>query len=239
MKGVTGSIVVSLLLTGTARAQEFEVPDVALPRLPERASAVDAFVPHGWAIESRLDGAVDADARPDVILLLRDRDPRNIVHNDGLGVDELDTNPRLIVVLAAEAGGYRRLAQSEQVIRRNTNPVLSDPLEEGGLSLEHRVLSITSGFFSSAGSWTMGSTTHRFRWQDGCMRLIGVDEHNVQRNTGAITKLSANLLTGRVIRTEGSIEDDRTTVRRDVLERRTPICFEDASDGYFANAPST
>ena len=71
------------------------------------------------------------------------------------------------------------------------------------------------------------------------MRLIGVDEHNVQRNTGAISELSANLLTGRVIRTEGSIEDDRTTVRRDVLERRAPICFEDASDGYFADAPST
>jgi hypothetical protein len=229
----------AMLLAGVASGQELEVPDVAVPRLPERAAAVHAFVPKGWAIESRLDGPVDDDARPDVILLLRDRDPRNVVHNDGLGVDELDTNPRLVVVLGAEAGGYRRLAASDQVIRRNTNPVLSDPLEEGGLSLEHRVLAITSGFFSSAGSWTMGHATHKFRWQDGCMRLIGVDESDVQRNTGATTDLSANLLTGRVIRTEGSIEDDRTTVHRETFSRRKPICFEDAVDGYFEDAPST
>jgi hypothetical protein len=216
-----------------------EVPEVATPPLPQRAATVDAFVPEGWAIETRLDGPVDADSRPDVILLLRDRDPHNVVHNDGLGVDELDTNPRLLVVLAAEAAGYRRLAQSDQVIRRNQLPEISDPLEEGGLSLEHRALSVTSGFFSSAGSWTMGHTTHKFRWQDGCMRLIGVDESDIQRNTGQTTDVSTNLLTGRVIRMDGSIEDARSTVRRDVFKQRRPICVDDAIDGEFEGVPST
>ncbi|WP_133477443.1 hypothetical protein [Cognatilysobacter segetis] len=215
------------------------MPDVVAPRLPSRAASVEAFVPRGWAIETRLDGPVDNDARPDVVLLLRDRDPKNIVRNAGLGVDRLDTNPRLLVVLAAEAGGYRRLAQSDQVIRRNTNPVLSDPLEEGGLSLERRVLSVTSGFFSSAGSWSMGSTTHKFRWQDGCMRLIGIDERDIQRNTGATTDVSVNLLTGKVIRKSGSIENDRTNVHRGTFKRRARLCFEDARDGDFPDVPST
>lgn len=229
-----------LLAAGRLVASEPVIPDVAVPALPLRAGTVEAFVPAGWAIESRLDGAVDTDALADVVLLLRNRDPANIVRNDGLGVDTLDTNPRLLVVLAAEAGGgFRRLALSDQVVRRNTRPEWSDPLEEGGLALERRVLSVTTGFFSSAGSWSMGHTTHRFRWQDGCMRLIGYDDSSLRRNTGETTDVSVNLLTRRTTRTVGSIEHDRTATTRGVLERRAPICLEDAADGRFEDLPGT
>jgi len=222
------------VLTAPLAAQDLAIPEVAMPSLPVRAASVDAFVPPGWTVEARLDGAVDTDARPDVVLLLRDGDPANVVHNDGLGVDTLDTNPRLLVVLAAEAdGGYRRLAQSDQAIRRNTRPEISDPLEEGGLSLERRVLSITTGFFSSAGSWSMGHTTHKFRWQDGCMRLIGYDDSSVQRNTGETTDISVNLLTRRMTRTLGNIEDERTTVRRGTFAHTETLCLDDAVDGGF------
>ncbi|MGY3264170.1 hypothetical protein [Lysobacter sp. HA35] len=229
------SLASALLIAGAAGAEERElvIPDVATPTLPAKASTVRAFVPAGWTIESRLDGPIDADAKADAVLLLHNADPRNVLHNDGFGVQELDTNPRLLVVLVADpAGGWRRVAQSDRLIRRNDTPTLDDPLEEGGIELKNRVLDVTVGFFANAGSWTMSHTSYKFRWQDGCMRMIGFDENSVQRNSGEMTDVSVNLLTNKASRTVGSIEDDRTHIRRYTLKSRAPVCLETVNDEF-------
>lgn len=217
----------------SAPAQALMIPEVAIPRLPSQAARPEAFVPTGWRIESRLDGAVDADARADVVLLLRADDARNVVDNDGLGPPRLDTNPRLLAVLRHEGpAGYRLLVQDARLIPRHENPVTSDPLEEGGLSLARRVLKVTLGSFASAGSWSMGSTTYAFRLQDGCMRLIGYDSRSVHRASGEIDEASVNLLTGRAILREGSIESDASRERRATTSRRGVVCLQEVGDGF-------
>lgn len=222
----------ALLLAASAiDAQELVVPDVATPQLPMHAGAVSDFVPRGWTIETRFDGPVDSDGKPDVVLLLRDADPRNVLHNEGLGVGELDTNPRMLVVLAADlAGGFRRLAQSDTLIRRNDTPTLEDALEEGGgISLTDRKLTVSVGFFANAGSWTMSTTRYTFRWQDGCMRLIGYDEQATQRNSGDITNTSVNLLTGSRTLKSGNIANDHDRVRHQRAKPVAPVCLEAVS----------
>lgn len=227
-----------LAAASAVQAQELDIPDVPTPRLPQRAAAVDAFVPKGWTVEARHDGPVDGDATPDVVLLLHDADPRNVLHNDGLGQPELDTNPRLLVVLLADpAGGWRRVAQSDRLIRRNDTPTLEDAFEEGGIALDHRVLAVSVGFFANAGSWATGRSTYKFRWQDGCMRLIGFDAYEMQRNSGQTTDTRVNLLTKRATRAVGSIEDDRTHVRRYTLKARAPLCLEAVDDEFDPGLP--
>ena len=222
-----------LLPAAPARAQELVVPEVATPTLPLHARAIADFVPAGWKIETRLDGRIDTDARPDAVLLLRDADPRNVLHNEGLGASELDTNPRLLVVLAADpAGGFRRLAQSSALIRRNDTPTLEDVMEEGGLSLTDRKLTVSVGFFANAGSWTMSTTRYTFRWQDGCMRLIGYDEQATQRNSGDITNTSVNLLTGSRTLKTGNIANDHDRVRHQRGKPVAPVCLEAVSDEF-------
>lgn len=213
-------------------AAELAIPEVATPAIPARAATPEGFVPRGWRIESRVDGAVDGDARPDAVLLLRDADPRNVVQNDDLGVQELDTNPRVLLVLAADADGWRRIAMSDRLIRRNDMPTLSDPFEEGELSLDRRVLAVTVGFFANAGSWTASHTTYRFRWQDGCMRLIGFDDNAMHRGSGETTDTSVNLLTRKATRTVGNIQFDGTVVHRHALRPQAPVCLE-AVDAEF------
>ncbi|MGY4515531.1 hypothetical protein [Lysobacter sp. HA18] len=237
---IVTSLASTLLIAGTAGAQERElvIPDVGTPTLPAKAPTVQGFVPAGWTIESRLDGPIDADAKADAVLLLHNADPRNVLHNDGFGVQELDTNPRLLVVLVADpAGGWRRVAQSDRLIRRNDNPTREDPLEEGSVSLDKRVLAVTVGFFANMGSWSTSRTTYKFRWQDGCMRMVGFDEDSVQRNSGETTDVSVNLLTNKASRTVGSIEDDRTHVRRYTLKSRAPVCLETVNDEFDPGVP--
>jgi hypothetical protein len=138
----------------------------------------------------------------------------------------------VLLVLAAEPGGWRRVALSDRLIRRNDIPTLSDPFEEGELSLDHRVLAVTVGFFANAGSWTASHTTYRFRWQDGCMRLIGFDENAMHRGSGETTDTSVNLLTRKATRTLGNIQEEGSSTRRYALKPRAPVCLE-AVDAEF------
>lgn len=228
-----------LAAVGTAGAQELEIPEVPTPRLPEHAATVEAFVPKGWTVEERLTGPVDADAKPDVVLLLRDADPRNVLHNEGLGVPQLDTNPRVLLVLLADpAGGWRRVAQSDTVIRRNDMPTLSDAYEDGGLTLDKRVLGVTVGFFANAGSWTASHTTYKFRWQDGCMRLIGFDESVLNRGSGETTDTSVNLLTRKATRAVGNMEVDGSVQHRYALKPRPPVCLKAVNDEFDPGIPA-
>lgn len=228
--------ILALLLALAAPAAgggELRIPEVEIPVLPGQGASVHAFVPAGWRIESRLDGRVDDDTHADVVLLLRADDARDVIGNEGLGIARLDTNPRMLVVLRAyPPSGYRLLAQDGRLIPRNENPVMSDPLEDGGLSLAKRVLKVTLASFASAGSWSMGTTAFAFRHQDGCMRLIGYDARSVHRGSGAVEETSVNLLTGRAILREGSVESDASRERRTSTTRRGVVCLQDVGDGF-------
>ena len=83
------------------------VPPVTYPALARHASTAEAFVPAGWRIESQKSGDLNGDGRSDVVLVLRDADPHNVVDaRERGGPQNYDTNPRIIVVaFAAAAGG--------------------------------------------------------------------------------------------------------------------------------------
>lgn len=223
-----------LLLTAlAASAQELRIPPVDYPVLPARATTADGFLPSGWRIEEQLSGDLNGDQRDDLVLVLRQQDPRNIVEHDGFGISPLDSNPRMLAIaFAGPAGGYTLAAQNHTLITRHEAPNLSDVFEDGpGVSIVRGTLRTTLFFFSNAGSWSTGSASFTFRWQDGAFALIGYDTSSMMRNSGHTESLSINYATRRVRYTEGSIDSDEDSVRWETLTSPRRWTLDTVGDG--------
>lgn len=217
MHGATLAILGGLFLPTATAAQEPEIPPVRYPVLPAAAARAEGFVPAGWAIERRAQGDLNGDGVADLALVLRSRDPRNIIRHDDLGENPFDTNPRILAVaLATPRGqGYRLAVQNHSLIGRRDNSAQLDPFgeEDGRLAIERGTLRLSLHLFMSAGGWTMANYHYTFRWQGNALRLVGYDSNSVQRNSGEAETLSVNYLTRRVRTATGSIESEAQRVR--------------------------
>jgi hypothetical protein len=216
-----------LLASGVAAAQE--LPPVTYPRLPADAATAQGFVPKGWTEESRAEGDIDGDSKADLALVLRSQDPANVIPQEMCG-EELDTNPWILAILLANpGGGYRLAVENHTLIPRRDNACQLDGL--AAIAVERGALRLDFERMMSAGGWDMGSTTFKWRWRDGALRLVGFDYSNVSRNSGAIGRISINYPTGRVKISTGNIGTDREKVRWTRLSRRGPPTIEEVGDG--------
>jgi hypothetical protein len=184
------------------------IPDATYPATPALFADVAAATPKGWRVEYQVSGDLNNDRRPDLVLVLQEQNPANIVRNEGFGPDALDTNPRMLVIGLAGDNGYDRVAQNHTFIPRHVFSNMEDALEQAP-DVRNGVLSIPLHFFASAGGWTMFNSTARFRWQDGALRLIGHDYSEVQRNSGATLDRSINFLTRRISTVQSSIDVEK------------------------------
>lgn len=215
-----------------AAAQELRIPPVDYPVLPAHAAKAEGFVPSGWRIEQQLRGDLNGDRRDDLVLVLRQQDARNIVEHDGFGISPLDSNPRMLAIAWATPAGYTLAAQNHTLITRHEAPNLSDVFEDGdGVSIVGGTLRTTLFFLSNAGSWSTGSASYTFRWQNGAFALIGYDRDSMMRNSGQTESLSINYSTRRVRHAEGSIESDQDTVRWETLTSPRRWTLETVGDG--------
>ncbi|HKU51325.1 MAG TPA: hypothetical protein VJQ25_02575, partial [Nitrospira sp.] len=144
--------------------------------------------------------------------VLRMNDPKNVVKNDGLGPDELNTNPRMLIVAFADKATkkYSSALVNHTLIPRHTNPVMLDPLED--VAIVKGTLQVSLDMFMSAGSWYTSRTKFIFRYQDKCFRLIGYDSKETKRNTGETSAVSINYLTKKMKTTKGTIQSDQEEV---------------------------
>jgi hypothetical protein len=190
-------------------------------------------VPEGWGVESRQDGDLNNDGRPDLVLVLRQQRPGNIVHHNGMGQNPLNTNPRILAVAwSLPEGGYALALQNHSLIPRHEQPNMDDVLDEtGGVFIQRGTLRVALHFFASAGSWSMGTTTYTFRWRDGKFELIGYDRDTVMRNTGVMENVSINFSTGKLKRSKGSVEHDAEKVTWQNLPSSRRWTLESVGDG--------
>jgi hypothetical protein len=223
-------LALALPVTGTA-AQELTIPPASIPQLADFALDSDVFAPNGWAMETQVTGDLDKDGDDDVVFVLHETNPANVLKNEGLGTNELDTNPRILGVGFREGTGYRLVLQNATLIPRHTEPVLDDAFAaDGGLEVARGAFAVTLTSFSSAGSWEAGSAKLTFRWQNGRFELIGWERSSVQRNTGATVDTSANFSNGMLEVSTGSIENDakKTTKKKIKLK---PLPIDQTGDG--------
>lgn len=211
---VTNKFIKKLILTGVilcshAIAQEIKIPETHYPQLPEHASTAKGFVPRGWLLEIQKSGDLNNDGRRDLLLVLRENNPENIIEPDGLGENPLDTNPRILAVAFKKpGGGYVLAMQNHTVIARHVESNLSDVLENGGVAIVRGNLRVDTQFFANAGSWWMSNTTFTFRYLQGGFKLIGYDSFSMNRATHEIDKISINYLTGKIKIAKGRGDDD-------------------------------
>lgn len=231
--GTGGEILaVAMMLFGAGgQPAELVVPPVLYPALPATAAGAEGFAPRGWRVEAQAVGDLSGDGRADLAVVLRMNDPANVLAHDGLGDNPFDTNPRILAVaLGVPGGGYRLAAQDHRLIARRDYPTQSDPFEQE-LAIARGSLNVTVRLFMNAGGWGAGSSSFRFRWRDNGLRLIGYDHMDVQRNSGCMTRLSINYLTGRVRRSSGRTDLDRETVRWSRLPVRALLPIDRIGDG--------
>lgn len=216
-------------------AQALDIPAVSYPSLSRQAAAAEGFVPPGWTLEAKVEGDLNGDGKADLALVLHATDPKAVVANpEGLGEDPLDTNPRILAVAFAKAGGYELVLENHALIPRRTDPVLDDPFDgtaTGGLEVARGTLRLRLGVFASAGSWGVSNMTWTFRWQNGRFEMIGYDRTNADRGSGETNDISINYLTRRVKRTEGTIQSDAEKVRWETLPRRPLLSLDEVGDG--------
>jgi hypothetical protein len=227
----------AMLLFGAAgQSAELVIPPVRYPALPATAAAAEGFAPRGWRVEAQASGDLSGDGLADLAIVLRMNDPANILAHDLLGDNPFDTNPRILAVaLGVPGGGYRLAAQDHELIARRDYPTQSDPFE-GEFAIAGGSLNVTVRLFMSAGGWDAGSAGFRFRWRDDALRLIGYDYRNVQRNSGCMTGLSINYLTGRVKRSAGRTDIDGESVRWSRIPVRALLPIERIGDGLAFDA---
>lgn len=230
----TGSemLAVIMLLFGAAgQPPELVIPPVRYPALTAAAEGAEGFAPRGWRVEAQAVGDLSGDGLADLAFVLRMTDPANVLAHDGLGDNPFDANSRILAVaLGFPGGGYRLAAQDHRLIARREYPTQSDPFEEE-LAIARGRLNVTVRLFMNAGGWDAGSSSFSFRWRDNALRLIGYDHLNVQRNSGCMTRLSVNYLTGRVKRSSGRTDLDREIVRWSRVPVRALLPIDRIGDG--------
>ncbi|HKV12347.1 MAG TPA: hypothetical protein VJ725_29650 [Thermoanaerobaculia bacterium] len=220
-----------LLPTAVRASSEDSVPPVAFPTIPAQAPAKAGFVPKRWVVEKEGRGDLNGDGVPDLMLLLHMTDPKNVMENDGLGPDQLDTNPRMLVVAFADkaASKYSLALSNHTLIPRHTIPVMDDPLE--GVAIVKGTLQVSLTSFMSAGSWYTSQTKFTFRYQDGCFKLIGYDSMEAKRNTGEMSTVSINYLTRKMKTAKGNLGTDKEEVSWKTIRTPKLLCLDAVGDG--------
>ncbi|MDQ2772735.1 MAG: hypothetical protein M3Y54_19800 [Bacteroidota bacterium] len=133
-------------------------------RLPATGPSLASFIPAGYGIlpDAKATGDLNYDGRPDVALVLRPL----AEDRPGAKIDSLP--PRLLLVLLRTPAGYRRAAQSAQLILcKGCGGVWGGPLES--IAIERGVLTV----FHHDGSSARWNVTTKFRYQKGDFYLIG------------------------------------------------------------------
>jgi hypothetical protein len=232
MRRLMIGIILFLLLSGKAWA-DLDIPPVTYPKLVRQGAATEAFVPKGWKLEAQQKGDLNKDGVDDLLILLRMDEAKNIIKNEGFGPNLFDTNPRILAVaFGARAKPYRLALESHTLITRPTVPTLEDILtENGGITIENGTLKVALNVFQSAGSWSTWLSTFRFRHGKRGFELIGFERRTLQRNSGEVSEVSINYLTGKASIGTGTIEDDKLNVKWRKLRKQRLILIDEIADG--------
>jgi hypothetical protein len=181
--------IAALCLAPTARAASLAVPATG--------AKLQAFVPAGWAIESKLEGDLDGDGKADTVLVLLEKEKK----------DEEDDRRRALVVLLRRADGWA-------VGGTNVGLVYGWQLAgvNGGDAAPELAISARGVLDVSqyGGSRQAYGSVHRFRWnrERAKLELIGLDESSRDRLSGAENDRSCNLLTGVCVETATPAQQD-------------------------------
>ncbi len=166
--------------------------------LPESGDTIESLIPQGWKILSTSRGDLNKDGINDLVFAIQNTNKSNLQPNEGLGIDTLNLNPRILgIYFGNKKGQLTRKLQSDEFIILQDSPTMDEPFD--GLEiLENGVLKISFHFWFSAGSWSMSNHSYQFRFQNDTFELIGYEASESHRGTGETTDYSINFSTSKM-----------------------------------------
>ena len=186
---------------------------------PQKAKTVNDFIPKGWKKILTTNGDLNKDKLEDTVIVIEKEDKKNIKKNDGFGPEELNLNPRILLVLFKQKDGTYVLASKNDkgFIKsegNDDNPALMDTLDD--IIIKNNVLKIVFNYFMSAGSWWTSTNVYIFRFQNNVLELIGYESNAYMRNTGEEEGTSINFSTNKAkITTGGNIFEEKENNPKD------------------------
>ncbi|WP_316802459.1 hypothetical protein [Pedobacter nototheniae] len=210
------------------------------PVVKKSAATVKEFVPAGWKIIYNAKGDLNKDLLPDEALIIENTNPKNIIKNDEMGSNTLNTNPRKLLVLFKSKAGYALVAENSSFIPAESSlesRCLEDPLSEtGAIFITKGLLSLSFQYFFSCGSWEVINNDYTFRYQNNQMELIGADNRSYHRASGEKDETSSNFSTFKQSNTTGGNmfgKKDSPKTKWLQLKRRKLIALQNITDNTF------
>lgn len=177
----------AISLSAKAAGAEISRARAAIAALPKRAGAAAAFVPPGWSVEVQVESDLDADQKPDTVLVALEDGP------------EYDRERAILVLLRRDDGyvlggsnvGLVACWMCSGVKGGDGTPLLD--VKKGVLLVDQ-----------ISGSREFTTRLNRFRWSPArrVFELIGEDIRSADAVTGASTDTSCNFLTRECVETE-------------------------------------
>ena len=211
MKKLTAIIALSLLLFAFATfsiAQD-ERRYIKLSQIPGEGKSATDFVPRGWKIEEQIEGDLNRDAKPDLLLQLIEDLPAG------------DDRYRALLVLAkTNNGAWRRIAAAVRLLFcTSCFGVLAGP--DGGspdVKIANGVIVVNHLWGSNEAT----DHTQRFRYDMPLKRfvMIGEDYEEMDRGKGTSVRESSNYLTGVKIVEKSRINRRGEMVKVSTVKKR-------------------
>ena len=174
----------------------------------KNGQSVEDFIPQNWKVLDIKYGDLNQDGIKDVVFAIQNTNPENVKMNDGLGIDSIDLNPRILgIYFGTSKGGYQQQLISRDFIILRDSPSMDEPFDGFDIS-DKGILSINFHFWFSAGSWTMSNHNYKFRFQNNEFTLIGYESEEVHRASGDTKDYSINFLSKKMKINTGNISNE-------------------------------
>ncbi len=176
------------------------IPPANIPEIQALGDTVKNFIPPNWKKVESVTDDFNKDGLPDVALTIVDGDTKKIITKNECGSIEFDSNPYAIIVLFKQINGkYKLAAKDFNLIPRRVDDNIDQPY--AGIQSKNGVLSVSYNYWQSMGSWTTVGYEYLFRFQQDCMKLIGLNYSTFHRASNEEGLWSTNFNTGQLIET--------------------------------------
>lgn len=193
-------LILTLLVNlSAAFGQDFKMPaEKDYPIVQGYGQKIEDFVPKNWKLIDQACGDLNGDKIQDCAVVLKGNDAKFLNKNDGLGVEEFDTNPRMLIILFNDAieKRYKIAESSRSFIIIPDSPTMAEPFKS--VTIKNGVLNLDFELWYSAGSWETSEASYKFKYLNKQFVLIGADKTESMRNTGETESRSYNFLTNRM-----------------------------------------
>ncbi len=178
-------------------------------KLKYKDKKIENIVPHNWyIIDSTTLGDLNNDGINDLVIVIKKKDPKNVLTNSEIGNDSIDINPRILAIYFKNKNScLKKQLQNNNFIYVNRNPTIEEPFQgisiapEGGLQIDFQL-------FYNAGSWYTYNESYFFKYKNDSFELIKYSKLAVNRATMESEEEKVNFLKGETTYTTETFKEE-------------------------------